>query len=102
MARKQAFMLHYYAMRGNMSPRTDIGAVEQHRAAANCCSAANDYTVNLEDSVFKSVSLKMAAHSRPIIELEHVRIDNLSEPASQNYPASYPRTHCPEIPRQKQ
>jgi hypothetical protein len=102
MARKQAFPLHYYAMRGNVSPRADIGAVEQHCAASDRRLAANHYTVNLKDSIFKSVSLKLAAHSCTILELEHVRIDYLSEPAPQNHPASNSCAHCAKVQGQKQ
>ena len=101
MAREQAFTLHHYAVRGNMSLRSNIRTIEQHRAAAHRRAAANHYTVNLKDSIFKSVSLKLTAHSSSILELQHIGIDYLSEPAAQNNSLPYPCPHRAEIPRQK-
>src|SRR5258705_12805501 len=101
-ARKQALTLHHYAVRRDMGLSANIRAVEQHRGASHSGAAANHYAVNLENPIFKSMSLKLTAYGSSILELQHVGIDYLRETASQDHPPAYSDSHRSQVPRKQQ
>ncbi len=82
MACEQAFAFHHDALRGDMRPHTNFRAIEQNRRAAHRRLAANRDAVNLENAIFKRVSLELTTDRRAILEMQHVGIHNLSEAVS--------------------
>src|SRR5438309_5890089 len=79
---QQALALHYHTVRADVSSNANIGAVKQHGAASHRRPAANRHAIYLEHSIFESVSLELTIDSRPVLETEHVRINDLRKPAA--------------------
>src|ERR1044072_7802069 len=102
MARKQAFAFHHYAVRGDVRPVANVSAVKQHSRASNCSAAANPYMIDLEHAVFKGVRLELTTHGRSVLEVQHIRVNHLSESAPKYHPSTYLRAHRSQIPREQQ
>ena len=96
--REQDFAFHNDAVRSHVGIGADIGSIKHDGIAGDCSARADPDVIDLKDSVFEGVGLKMAGDRRTFFEIEHIGIDDLGEASAEDYVAADSRTHRPEVP----
>ena len=100
--REQDFAFHNDAVRGDVGIGSDIGSIQHDGIAGDSSARADPDVIDLEDSVFEGVGLKMAGDRRTFFKIEHIGIDDLGEASAEDHVAADSRTHRPEVPGEQQ